>query len=91
MLVIPLFGDQHLNAAMVQRSGLGRHLPLDKATPETIRAELQALLADEGIRARAQRAATEIQQLRQEQVAVRALEQLAFEGRAGSTVRSSAA
>jgi MGT family glycosyltransferase len=91
MLVIPLFGDQHLNAAMVQRSGLGRHLPLDKATPETIRAELQALLADEGIRTRAQRAAAEIQQLKQEQAAARALEQLAFEGRAGAPARSSAA
>jgi MGT family glycosyltransferase len=91
MLVIPLFGDQHLNATMVERAGLGRHLPLDKATPETIRAELQALLADEGIRARARRASAEIKQLKEEQVAARALEQLAYEGRASATARASAA
>ncbi|MDC3961946.1 glycosyltransferase [Polyangium jinanense] len=78
MLVIPLFGDQILNAALVERAGLGRHLPLDKATPETIRAELSALLADEPLRARARRASAEIQKLKQDKVAARALEELAF-------------
>jgi UDP:flavonoid glycosyltransferase YjiC (YdhE family) len=91
MLVIPLFGDQPLNGALVERAGLGRCLPLDKATPETIRAELNALLADDGIRARARRAAAEIKQLKEEQVAARALEQLAFEGRVGSAAQDSAA
>ncbi|WP_257450156.1 glycosyltransferase [Archangium lipolyticum] len=91
MLVIPLFGDQHLNAAMVERAGLGRHLPLDQATPERIRAELQTLLADESIRARARRSAAEIKQLKEEQVAAQALERLAIEGKAGATARASAA
>ncbi|QRK06353.1 glycosyltransferase family 1 protein [Archangium violaceum] len=91
MLVIPLFGDQILNATLVERAGLGRYLPLKKATPEAIRAELNALLADDGIRARAQRAAAEIKQLKDEQVAARALERIAFERRAGGTTRASAA
>ncbi|MDI3289603.1 glycosyltransferase [Polyangium sp. 15x6] len=78
MLVIPLFGDQILNASLVERAGLGRHLPLDKATPDTIRAELSALLADEPLRARARRVGAEIQKLKQDKVAARALEELAF-------------
>ncbi|WNG47256.1 glycosyltransferase family 1 protein [Archangium minus] len=91
MLVIPLFGDQILNAALVERAGLGRYLPLNKATPEAIRAELNALLADDGIRTRAQRAAAEIKKLKEEQVAARALEQIAYERRASTTARASAA
>lgn len=91
MLVIPLFGDQILNATLVERAGLGRYLPLKEATPETIRAELNALLADDGIRARARRAATEIKQLKDEQVAARALEQIAFERRARTTTTTASA
>jgi MGT family glycosyltransferase len=91
MLVIPLFGDQPLNASLVERAGLGRYLPLAKATPEAIRAELQALLADEGVRARARKVAAEIKQLKSEQVAARALEQLAFEGKVDVTARATAA
>jgi MGT family glycosyltransferase len=63
MLVIPIFGDQFLNGAMVERAGLGRLLPRDKATPEAIQAELRALLADDALRARAQRSAAEVRQL----------------------------
>jgi MGT family glycosyltransferase len=81
MLVIPLFGDQLLNAKLVERAGLGRRLPLAKATPEAIRAELRALLADHALHARAQRVAAEIKQLKAEQVAARALEQLALRGK----------
>lgn len=84
MLVIPLFGDQLLNASLVERAGLGRRLPLDKATPEAIRAELRALLADEALRARARRSAAELRRLKEEQVAARALERLALEGSAGT-------
>ncbi|WNG14572.1 glycosyltransferase [Cystobacter fuscus] len=80
MLVIPLVGDQTLNASLVERAGLGRYLPLEKATPERIRSELQALLADESLRARARKVSSEIQQLKSGQVAARALEKLAFEG-----------
>ncbi|TKC94136.1 glycosyltransferase [Polyangium fumosum] len=83
MLVVPLFGDQILNASLVERAGLGRHLPLDKATPETIRDELVALLADEPLRARARRASAEIQKLKQDKVAARALEALVFRGDLG--------
>ena len=88
MLVIPLFGDQLLNAALVERSGLGRRLPLDKATPETIRAELEALLADEAVRARIKRISAEIKQLKAEQTAARALERLAFQGRRDEGARA---
>lgn len=84
MLVIPLIGDQLLNAALVERSGLGRHLPLDKATPEAIRAELTALLADNAIRDRIQRVSAEIKQLKTERAAARALERLAFANRRGA-------
>lgn len=92
MLVIPLFGDQILNAMLVERAGLGRHLPLDKATPETIRAELSALLADEPLRARARRSAAEIQKLKQDKIAARALEELAFkDSRRGVTAAHRAA
>jgi MGT family glycosyltransferase len=91
MLVIPLGGDQVLNGTLVARAGLGRHLPLDKATPEAIRSELQALLADTAVRERARRVAAEIKQLKEEQVAVNALEQIALEGRTGATNRASAA
>ncbi|XXX80195.1 glycosyltransferase [Sorangium sp. So ce134] len=80
MLVIPLFGDQHLNAALVERAGIGLRLPLAKATPDAIRAALRALLADDGARARAQRTAQEIRELRTEPVAASALEQLALGG-----------
>jgi len=78
MLVIPLFGDQILNATLVERAGLGRHLPLKKATPEAIRAELRALLDNEAIRARARSTSLEIKQLKADQVAARSLEQLVF-------------
>ncbi|MET0403687.1 MAG: glycosyltransferase [Cystobacter sp.] len=91
MLVIPLGGDQVLNGALVERAGLGRHLPLDQATPETIRSHLQALLADTAVRERARHVAAEIKQLKEEQVAVGALERIALEGRTGASKQASAA
>jgi UDP:flavonoid glycosyltransferase YjiC (YdhE family) len=90
MLTIPLFGDQILNAELVERAGPGRRLPLDKATPEAIRAELRALLADDVVLARARRAAVEIKQLKEDQVAARALEELASRGKVGATDQASA-
>lgn len=94
MLVIPLFGDQLLNAALVERAGLGRHLPLDKATPAAIQAELRALLADDALRARALRASAEIKKLKAEQAGARTLEEFVFKGTSaaasGSTSRSAA-
>ncbi|WP_050433625.1 glycosyltransferase [Chondromyces crocatus] len=83
MLVIPLFGDQILNATLVEHAKLGRHLPLAKASPEAIRAALQELLSDEEILARARHAADEIKRLKDDQVAARALERLVFEREAG--------
>ena len=85
MLVIPLFGDQLLNSKLVERAGVGRRLPLDKATPEAIRVELRALLADDAMRARSQRIAADLQQLKADQVAARALEELARGGKAVAT------
>ncbi|MET0404460.1 MAG: glycosyltransferase [Cystobacter sp.] len=91
MLIIPLFADQPLNAVLAERAGLGRYLPLDQATPERIRSELQAILADEGLRARARRASEEIKKLKNEQVAARALEQLARHGKVDTATLASAA
>lgn len=90
MLAIPIFGDQTLNAELVERAGHGRRLSLDKATPEAIRAELGALLADETVLARAKRASAEIKQLKEDQVAARGLEELALRGKAGQSARSAA-
>jgi MGT family glycosyltransferase len=90
MLTIPIFGDQPLNAELVERAGHGRRLPLDKATPEAIRKELGALLADETVLARARRASAEIKQLKEDQVAARALEELALRGKADKSARSAA-
>ncbi|UQA58607.1 glycosyltransferase [Polyangium aurulentum] len=84
MLAIPIFGDQILNAEMVERAGHGRRLPLDKATPEAIRAQVRALLDDDVVLARARRASAEIKQLKEDQVAARALEELASRGRTGA-------
>lgn len=89
MLVIPIFGDQTLNGALVERAGLGRVLPLDKATPEAIRETLSALLADEGIRTRAKATAAEIKTLKQQQIAARALEQLILQGKVNPATESS--
>ncbi|EYF03506.1 UDP-glucuronosyltransferase [Chondromyces apiculatus DSM 436] len=88
MLVIPLFGDQPLNAVLVEGAGLGRHLPLSKATPDTIRAELRTLLADDAMRDRARRAAAEIRQLKEERAAAIALERLVATHRARLTRES---
>jgi len=79
MLVIPLFGDQHFNAAMVAERGLGHHLPLAKATPDAIRARLRAVLDEASFRARARAVAEELAALRETDVAARALEDLALE------------
>ncbi|WP_437675370.1 glycosyltransferase [Sorangium sp. So ce131] len=77
MLVIPLFGDQPVNAAQVQQGGFGLRLPLAEATPEVIRARLKALLADRAIHERVKAAAAEIRALKSDAVAARALERLA--------------
>ncbi|AUX48432.1 uncharacterized protein SOCE26_099660 [Sorangium cellulosum] len=77
MLVIPLFGDQPVNAAQVERGGFGLRLSLAEATPEAIRARLKALLADRAMRERVKAAAAEIRALKSDAVAARALEQLA--------------
>ncbi|WP_437663518.1 glycosyltransferase [Sorangium sp. So ce1182] len=77
MLIIPLFGDQHINAAQAERGGFAHRLPLAEATPEAIRGRLRALLADGALRERAQAAAGEIRQLKSGAVAAGALERLA--------------
>ncbi|KYF70080.1 hypothetical protein BE15_31940 [Sorangium cellulosum] len=77
MLIIPLFGDQPINAAQAERGGFAYRLPLAEATPDAIRARLRALLADGALRERAQAAAAEIRQLKSGAVAPRALERLA--------------
>ncbi|WP_165373126.1 glycosyltransferase [Sorangium cellulosum] len=89
MLIIPLFGDQHANAAQAAARGLAYHLPFADATPEAIRERLRRLLADEALRARVRDAAEEIQMLKRKAVAVEALERLALSrilGRRATTI-----
>lgn len=54
MLCMPMGRDQFFNAAMVERLGVGRSLPTH-ATADEIRAAVQAVLEDEGMRAAAKR------------------------------------
>jgi MGT family glycosyltransferase len=91
MLTIPIFGDQTLNAELVERAGHGRRLPLNKATPDAIRAELRALLEDDAVLARARRASAEIKKLKEEQVAACALEKLASRPKTGAAASSRSA
>jgi UDP:flavonoid glycosyltransferase YjiC (YdhE family) len=45
-LVVPVFGDQHDNAARVARLGVGRLLPYERCAADRLTKELGALLAD---------------------------------------------
>jgi len=63
----------------------GDRIASNATTPEVIRAELGALLADDTTLAHARRVAAEIKQLKEDQVAARALEELALRGKASAT------
>jgi MGT family glycosyltransferase len=76
MLIIPVFGDQHVNARLAAERGLAYHLPLSRATPQAIRERLRALLSDRAVRENAARAAVETQALRSARPELDALEAL---------------
>ncbi|HEY8066529.1 MAG TPA: glycosyltransferase [Methylosinus sp.] len=59
-LVVPVFGDQDDNAARVERLGVGRLLPYERCSAESLERELGALLADERHAGRAGEAAARI-------------------------------
>jgi MGT family glycosyltransferase len=82
MLIIPLFFDQPLNAELLAAQGLAYHLPLEQATPEVIRQRLGALLEDKALHARLKSASQGLRSLREESVALNALERLALGSRA---------
>ncbi|HEY2936164.1 MAG TPA: glycosyltransferase [Gaiellaceae bacterium] len=50
MVVLPLFWDQYDNAQRVHELGFGRRLPTYTHEPDELRATLDALLEDEGLR-----------------------------------------
>jgi MGT family glycosyltransferase len=60
MVVLPLFWDQYDNAQRIHESGLGRRLDTYRVDGEEIRATLDALLADPGVRARAAAVGVEV-------------------------------
>jgi MGT family glycosyltransferase len=52
MIAVPQAVDQFGNAALLEQLGVGRHLPLDEATPERLRAALLELTGSAEVKAR---------------------------------------
>jgi MGT family glycosyltransferase len=52
MLVLPIFWDQHDNAQRVDETGYGIRVPTYERAPGELRAALDRVLSDEGLRAR---------------------------------------
>jgi len=76
MLVIPLFGDQPMNALRAEQLGLIHHLPHEKATPTAIREGLKALLADTALHERLRAHSERLRALDSGRLAAEALERL---------------
>ncbi|WP_103529469.1 nucleotide disphospho-sugar-binding domain-containing protein [Streptomyces sp. SM12] len=49
MVAVPQMNEQRANALRVQELGLGRHLPREEVTAESLRASVDAVAADEGV------------------------------------------
>jgi len=79
--VMPMGADQPLNAARCQEIGVARVLDAAKATPETVRDAVSAVLSEPTYRATAERIRDEITALPGPAHAVTLLEQLATERR----------
>ncbi|NUH42241.1 OleI family self-immunity macrolide glycosyltransferase [Streptomyces samsunensis] len=52
MVAVPQVNDQHLNAERLVELGLGRHVPLDKATAARLRDAVSFVASDSGVAAR---------------------------------------
>ena len=52
MIAVPQAVDQFGNAALLEELGVGRHVPLDEATPERLRAALLELTGSPAVKAR---------------------------------------
>ena len=76
-VVLPMGADQPLNAARCEALGVGRTLDAVRATPETVRAAVAAVLADPSYRRAAERIRDEIDALPGPERAVTLLERLA--------------
>ncbi|WAU82384.1 glycosyltransferase [Streptomyces sp. Qhu-G9] len=51
VVVVPQMAEQRVNASQVEELGAGRHLPREQATPETLRAAVQAVIDDRQVAA----------------------------------------
>ena len=80
-VLIPMGADQPLNAARCVELGLGLALDAVRATPESVREAVNAVLADSGYRRAAEHMRDEINALPGPESAVTLLEQLATEKR----------
>jgi zeaxanthin glucosyltransferase len=60
ILAVPIAFDQPGNAARVAHHRVGEHLPLRRLTPRRLRAALDRLLSDDGVRRRAARLGREV-------------------------------
>ncbi|MFC7472599.1 nucleotide disphospho-sugar-binding domain-containing protein [Actinomadura keratinilytica] len=52
MVAVPQMNEQRANALRVEELGLGRHLPREEVTAESLRASVDAVAADEAVAAR---------------------------------------
>jgi MGT family glycosyltransferase len=86
MLLIPMGADQPLNAARCVELGVARSLDAVKATPESVRAAVAAVLAEPAFRRNAQRFRDEIASLPEPAYAVGLLERLVVASRQSSIV-----
>jgi MGT family glycosyltransferase len=81
MVLLPMGADQPLNAARCEALGVGRVLDALRATPETVREAVSAVLSDRTYRAAAEGIRDEIAALPDWKHAVTLLERLVAEGR----------
>jgi UDP:flavonoid glycosyltransferase YjiC (YdhE family) len=81
MVLLPMGADQPLNATRCEALGVGRVLDALRATPETVREAVSAVLSDPTYRASAEGIREEIAALPDSEHAVTLLERLVAEGR----------
>ena len=74
MLIISNFGDQMPTGRRAEELGLAYHLPISKATPESIRAKLKALLEDYELHARVKILSAKLNSMNSSEIAAEAIE-----------------
>lgn len=74
MVAVPQMNEQRANAVRVEELGLGRHLPREEVTVESLRQAVDAVAADGGIAERVQRMRDEMRKVNGPAVAAGAIE-----------------